>query len=196
VLALSQANGASLKTAIAGGATTVTMRLSPSQIAGLHPNGHVRMFAPNPFQGGSSVSHFDVSATPNLLMEPAINPDLTSSIDLTDPVFRDIGWMPRLLDVPGGGPAARVALSNNPNPAHGTTDIQFALATDERIEVAIYDVSGRAVRSLVKASFTAGPHTVHWDGLDASGQTVSPGIYLARLHGARTQATHSVVWMN
>jgi len=117
VLALSQADGTSLKTAISGGPTTVTMRLSPTQIAGLSPTGHVRMYAPNPFQSGSSVSHFDVSCTPNLLMEPAINPDLTSDIDLTDPVFRDIGWLPRVLDVPGGGPAARVALANKPNPA-------------------------------------------------------------------------------
>jgi len=196
VLALSQADGTSLKTAISGGPTTVTMRLSPTQIAGLSPTGHVRMFAPNPFQSGSSVSHFDVSATPNLLMEPAINPDLTSDIDLTDPVFRDIGWMPRVLDVPGGGPAARVALANKPNPASGATDIQFSLVADERIELSIYDLSGRAVRELAKGTFSAGPNTVHWDGLDANGHPVAPGIYMARLKGTHTQATHNVVWMN
>jgi hypothetical protein len=196
VLALSQADGTSLKTAISGGPTTVTMRLSPTQIAGLSPTGHVRMYAPNPFQSGSSVSHFDVSCTPNLLMEPAINPDLTSDIDLTDPVFRDIGWLPRVLDVPGGGPAARVALANKPNPASGATDIQFSLVADERIELSIYDLSGRAVRELAKGTFSAGPNTVHWDGLDANGHPVAPGIYMARLKGTHTQATHNVVWMN
>ena len=197
VLAISQADGTSLKTAISGGPTTVTMRLNPTQIAGLHPNGHVRMYAPNPFQSGSSGgSHFDVSASPNLLMEPAINPDLTSSIDLTDAVFRDIGWLPRLLDVPGGGPAARVALANKPNPANGATDIQFTLAADERLELSIYDLSGREVRSLARSTFSAGPNTVHWDGTDASGRPVAPGIYMARLKGQHTNATHNVVWMN
>ena len=196
VLALSQADGTSLKTAIAGGPTTVTMRLSPTQIAGLHPAGHVRMFSPNPFQSGSSVSHFDVSATPNLLMEPAINPDLTSSIDLTDPVFRDIGWLPRLLAVPGGGPDTRVALANQPNPASGATDIKFTLAADERIELSIYDLSGRAVRSLARGTFGAGQNSVHWDGLDSSGRPAAPGIYMVRLKGTHTQATHNVVWMN
>src|SRR6185369_7933122 len=107
VLALSQADGTALKTAISGGPTTVTMRLHPTQVAGLSAGGHVRMYAPSPFQNGSSVSHFDVTATPNLLMEPAINPDLTSSIDLTDAVFRDIGWLPRLLSTPGGGASTR-----------------------------------------------------------------------------------------
>jgi hypothetical protein len=155
------------------------------------------MFSPNPFQGGSSVSHFDVSATPNLLMEPAINPDLTSSIDLTDPVFRDLGWLPRLLAVPpSGGPDTRVALANQPNPASGATDIKFSLAADERIELSIYDLSGRAVRSLAKGTFSAGQNSVHWDGLDSSGRPAAPGIYMVRLKGTHTQATHNVVWMN
>jgi flagellar hook assembly protein FlgD len=85
---------------------------------------------------------------------------------------------------------------NTPNPAREATDIQFTLAADERLELSIYDLSGRAVRSLARATFTAGPNTVHWDGLDSSGRPVAPGIYLARLKGARTQATRNVVWMN
>jgi hypothetical protein len=54
------------------------------------------MYAPNPFQGGSSVSHFDISAFPNQLMEPAINADLTHEVtppfDLTFMLLKDIGW--------------------------------------------------------------------------------------------------------
>jgi hypothetical protein len=197
VIALSQADGTSLKTAIAGGPITVTIQLSPTQIAGLSTGGHIEMYAPNPFQSGSSVNHFDVSCTPNLLMEPAINPDLTGTIDLTDALFRDIGWLPRLLAVPdGGGPPARVGLANNPNPARGATDIRFDLAAEESVELTIYDVSGRAVRSLSKGNLSAGPHTFHWDGLDAAGRQVAAGVYLARLKGTHTQATHSLVWMN
>src|SRR5262249_34230524 len=64
-VAITQADGATLKTAIAGGPTTVTLRLSPTNQSGLTANHHVRMYAPNPFQSGSSVSHWDVTATPN-----------------------------------------------------------------------------------------------------------------------------------
>jgi hypothetical protein len=50
----------------------------------------------NPVIGGSSISHFEPVASPNLLMEPAINPDLTSSVkppdDLTVPLLTDLGW--------------------------------------------------------------------------------------------------------
>jgi hypothetical protein len=67
-----------------------------TQLAGADSLGRMKMFAPNPFQGGSSVSHYDSSATPNLLMEPSINGNLTQSvvppIDLTLPLFQDIGW--------------------------------------------------------------------------------------------------------
>jgi hypothetical protein len=70
--------------------------LSGSQLQGADAANHVLMYAPNPFQAGSSVSHFDVSAFPNLLMEPAINGDLTHIVvppqDLTFTMLRDIGW--------------------------------------------------------------------------------------------------------
>src|SRR5205085_719689 len=50
----------------------------------------------NPLVGGSSISHWDTLATPNLLMEPFINQDLTLSVkppqDLTLSFMRDIGW--------------------------------------------------------------------------------------------------------
>jgi hypothetical protein len=95
VVGITQADGTALKTAMLGGPTNVTLRLHPTSVAGMSPSGLVRMYAPNPFQGGSSVSHFDVSASPNLLMEPAINADLTGSLDLTIGLFRDIGWLPR-----------------------------------------------------------------------------------------------------
>ncbi|HEY0729148.1 MAG TPA: hypothetical protein VGD38_13810, partial [Pyrinomonadaceae bacterium] len=63
---------------------------------GTDSSGRVRMFAPNPFDAGSSVSHFDTAAFPNLLMEPNITPGLNHSLsppsDLTLTLLREIGW--------------------------------------------------------------------------------------------------------
>ena len=49
---------------------------------------------PNPVQGGSSGSHYDTAAAPNLLMEPAINDSLYSAanLDITPHLLADIGW--------------------------------------------------------------------------------------------------------
>jgi hypothetical protein len=53
---------------------------------------------PNPVVSGSSGSHYDTIAFRNLLMEPAINPDLTHNLkapdDLTLELLRDVGWFP------------------------------------------------------------------------------------------------------
>ena len=73
-----------------------TLGVNASQRAGTDPFGFVQLYTPNPFQGGSSVSHWDTGAFPNQLMEPAINGDLTHSVlapqDLTFKLFQDIGW--------------------------------------------------------------------------------------------------------
>jgi hypothetical protein len=47
---------------------------------------------------GSSISHYDTAASPNLLMEPAITPTLEASVnvDLTAALFEDIGWKTEL----------------------------------------------------------------------------------------------------
>ena len=75
---------------------TVRMGVDPSQLKGADNAGRVMLYTPNPFQPGSSVSHWDTSASRNLLMEPAINDDLTQSVkppeDLTLPMLTDIGW--------------------------------------------------------------------------------------------------------
>jgi len=88
---VTQADGNTLKANLAG--LTVTLAVDGSLKAGADAAGRVLMYSPNPFQGGSSVSHWDVSATPNLLMEPAINNNLSSSVDLTLNQMSDIGWL-------------------------------------------------------------------------------------------------------
>jgi hypothetical protein len=64
--------------------------------AGADALGRARLFAPFPVQGGSSISHYDSVATRNLLMEPAINGNLTHNVkapdDLTLELLRDVGW--------------------------------------------------------------------------------------------------------
>jgi hypothetical protein len=98
---VSQADGNALKTQLRTRSRTASgvfanLARFGTDLTGADALGRVKMFAPNPFQGGSSVSHFDTTATPNLLMEPSINGNLTQTVvppvDLTFPLFQDIGW--------------------------------------------------------------------------------------------------------
>lgn len=80
--------------AAAAGNSVVKLILDTDFLAGADASGLVRLYAPNPVAPGSSKSHFDVSASPNLLMEPFNTPDIavTNDLDLTPLLFLDIGW--------------------------------------------------------------------------------------------------------
>jgi hypothetical protein len=75
----------------------VRMGLDTSILAGTdRVKRKVMLAALNPVAPGSSISHFEAVASPNLIMEPAINGDLVSSLqppdDLTVPLLTDLGW--------------------------------------------------------------------------------------------------------
>jgi len=82
-----------------GVALPVTARLHAplsGLYAGADTSGRPLLYTPNPREPGSSVSHWDTSATRNLLMEPFISADLTINLvppfDLTVPLLKDLGW--------------------------------------------------------------------------------------------------------
>lgn len=90
---ISLPDGNTIKAALGSG-VNVTVGVNPAIRAGADGANRALIYTPVPVAGGSSISHWDISATPNLLMEPAINPDLTHNVDLTLPLMRDIGWAP------------------------------------------------------------------------------------------------------
>jgi PA domain/Thrombospondin type 3 repeat len=92
---ITQADGATLRANSTG--LNVTLSLNPAVLAGADASGRPLLNSTNPIISGSSISHWDTIAIPNLLMEPNINGDLPlDSVDLTLPVLQDIGWFPDL----------------------------------------------------------------------------------------------------
>jgi len=68
-----------------------------------------------------------------------------------------------------------------PNPFNPITEISFSLAKDGPVKLAVYDVTGRLVRTLVQGNLAAGPHLVQWNGSGNDGRTVASGVYFYRL---------------
>ncbi|HEU4930091.1 MAG TPA: PA domain-containing protein, partial [Candidatus Krumholzibacteria bacterium] len=149
VVSVTQAHGNQIKAALGGG-VNVTLALDPNQLAGTDANNRVKLFAPNPYQNGSSISHWDVSALPNLLMEPAINNNLNDDVDLTLAHFTDLGWLETLPTAVTSGPKAST-LTSYPNPFNPMTTIHYELATAQRVTLSVFDVSGRLVKTLESA---------------------------------------------
>ncbi len=68
-----------------------------------------------------------------------------------------------------------------PNPFNPSTSISYSLARQQLVEIAIYDLSGRQVVSLLKTKVDEGNHTVVWDGNDATGRRASSGTYFVKM---------------
>lgn len=81
----------------------------------------------------------------------------------------------------GGLPTAFSLRQNAPNPFNPTTEIRYALPTDERVRLSIYNALGQEVVTLVDESKPAGYHAVTWNGRDKGGQPVATGLYIYRL---------------
>ena len=75
-----------------------------------------------------------------------------------------------------------VALDGNyPNPFNPATKIVFALPRTGEVELAVFDIAGRRVATLVSGVVEAGEHDVTWTGRDDRGGEVASGIYFSRL---------------
>ena len=110
VLGITQADGATLKTAVAAGPVTASLRRDATKgYAGADTSARAFMYAPSTVLTGSSLVHWDTSAAPPLLMEPVISPSLGSELDLTVPLLRDVGWFLVDVSVTGTGPSTLAA---------------------------------------------------------------------------------------
>jgi hypothetical protein len=82
-----------------------------------------------------------------------------------------------------------------PNPFRGEAQIGFSLAQRSAVELAIYSVDGRRVRTLVSGLREPGEYRQAWDGRDDQGSPASAGVYYARLVAGKNHFTRTVVYL-
>ena len=94
-----------------------------------------------------------------------------------------------------GAPYAGLALKqNSPNPFSGSTTISFSVPGGSRdAELAVYSVTGQAVKTLVSGPVGASQTSAVWDGRDARGASVAPGIYFCELRAGGTSVLKKMV---
>jgi len=141
-------------------------------------NGHRVVFLAFPFEGVSTG-----------------DPDPNNQNQL---VARVLDWFdPPVAGVPTPTlPEGRLALSPNfPNPFSTATTISFRVPGGaSSADVAVYNTSGQVVRSLATGPVGSGETSVMWDGRDAHGATVAPGVYFCKLSaGGASVLTKMVV---
>jgi hypothetical protein len=88
-----------------------------------------------------------------------------------------------------GHPDRNLLIGAAPNPWSELTAIRFGLPVAASVSLRILDVSGRVVYQMRTPELSAGYHQVEWDGLDAIGQPVAPGLYFYELSAGAWMAT-------
>jgi hypothetical protein len=82
---------------------------------------------------------------------------------------------------------------NYPNPFNPTTQIRYDLPDDALVNITIYDIMGRSIRSLVNSNQTAGYRSIRWDGKNNLGEGVSAGMYIYMIHAGQFRQTKKMV---
>ena len=98
--------------------------------------------------------------------------------------------------VAAGAPANRVMhlYASQPNPFPVSTTVRFDLYRNEDVHLAVYDVTGRRVRTLMdRPGLPAGAYATPWDGRDDGGRSVPSGVYFYRLETGHDAQTSRVV---
>lgn len=93
--------------------------------------------------------------------------------------FKVAGWMLNLQQSAGNF----VLFNNYPNPFNSQTRISFALKNEANVNIDVYDILGRKVRSIPAGNLSSGYHDEFtWNGKGDKGQGVSSGAYLIRVN--------------
>ena len=92
-----------------------------------------------------------------------------------------------------GIPETFTLLQNYPNPFNPETNIDYELPLESEVKIAIYNLRGQRVRTLLDAQQNPGRYTVSWDGKSDNGLSVASGVYLVRMQAGKFVSVRKVL---
>jgi hypothetical protein len=117
------------------------------------------------------------------------------AVSLANVQARDGGNRPVTLDGTTAAPQRPTVTAFDrivPNPFADRASVRFSLAQEGPVDVSIYSVDGRRVRTLVRGTLPAGTHTFEWDRSNDQGTRMEPGLYFVRLTTVQGRFTHKL----
>jgi hypothetical protein len=107
--------------------------------------------------------------------------------------FCDPSW-PITVEPPSTVPAVVTSLGQAfPNPMNPTATIKYSIGTPGKVQLRVFDVSGRVIRTLVDQTKTAGAYSVIWDGKNDGGERVASGVFFYQLNAPGTELNKKIV---
>jgi len=137
--------------------------------------------------GSGTIAH----ATFRILDEAAADLDLT--YDLRNSSGKVLSRGGSQMAPFSGTPASFELYAARPNPVKDMTNIVYALPGTANVNLSIFDVSGRQVRTLASGCQAPGYHVVSFDGRSESGQLLPAGVYFYNLQADDQQSTRKLI---
>ena len=85
--------------------------------------------------------------------------------------------------------------NNYPNPFNPTTKFNYSLPEDVRVSITVYDIQGRAVKTLVDSEQSAGYKSIQWNATNNAGASVSAGFYFYRIQSSNYNQTKKMIFL-
>jgi flagellar hook assembly protein FlgD len=70
---------------------------------------------------------------------------------------------------------------NYPNPFNPTTKINYAVKELSHVRIAVYNILGQEVATLVNSELAAGRYTIDWNGMNSNSEALSTGLYFYQM---------------
>ncbi len=86
-----------------------------------------------------------------------------------------------------------LSIHNYPNPFNTTTAIDFEIPVSGNVNISIFNMSGRCIKTLINTLKNKGHYQIAWDGRDANNASVAPGIYLCRVRSGNAEKVIKMV---
>ena len=90
-------------------------------------------------------------------------------------------------------PGLFILHQNYPNPFNPITTLRYNLPEDALVNITIYDMMGRQVKTLINGSQAAGYRTNQWNATNDEGKPVSAGLYLYTIQAGEFRQTKKMV---
>ncbi|MDP6169042.1 MAG: FlgD immunoglobulin-like domain containing protein, partial [Candidatus Marinimicrobia bacterium] len=80
-----------------------------------------------------------------------------------------------------------------PNPFNPVTNLSYDLPEDAMVTIAIYDMMGKVVRTLVNGQQSAGYKTLQWNATNNGGRPISAGLYIYTIQAGTFNQTRKMI---
>ena len=121
-----------------------------------------------------NTANLDAGSYEGSLVVSDINHDVSDTVKITLDVLLSTKNDP--------APLSYSLYQNYPNPFNPETELMFSIAKEEMVTLAIYDILGNRIKTVLQKRLNPGSHRYSWDGLNDNGNTVSAGMYFYKMN--------------